>query len=91
MFYYVKIACYQHGEKRLGPRPRGGQLSSKRGGRPPSSRARGAETAIGEGGGVSLGAEERGSEGIPVVTRRAAKKMVMMPGTWSPDRREPLS
>ena len=44
-----------------------------------------------EGGGVSPGAQERGSEGIPVVTRRAVEKMVVMPGTWSPDRREPLS
>ena len=34
-------------------------MPSKRGGRPPSSRARGAETTIAEGGGVSPGAEER--------------------------------
>ena len=47
--------------------------------------------AIAEGGGVSPRAEERGSEGIPVVTQRAAEKMVVMPGTWSPNRREPLS
>ena len=46
---------------------------------------------IAERGGVSPRAEERGSKGIPVVTRRAAEKMVMMPGTWSPERREPLS
>ena len=58
---------------------------------PPSSRARGAETTIAEGGGVLLGAEERGGEGIPVVTRRAAEKMVVILGTWLPDRREPLS
>ena len=80
-----------HGGKRLRPRPRGGRLPSKWGGRPPSSRARGAEMVIAEGGGVSPGIEERGSEGIPVVTRRVAEKMVVMPGTWSSDRREPLS
>ena len=35
--------------------------------------------------------QKRGSEGIPIVTLRAAEKMVVMPRTWSPDRREPLS
>ena len=58
-------------------------MPSKRGGRLPSSRARGAEMAIAEGGGVSPGAEERGIKGIQVVTRRAVEKMVVMPGTWS--------
>ena len=66
-------------------------MPSKREGRPPSSPARGAETAITEGGGVSPRAEERGSEGMPDVTQRAVEKMVVRPGTWSPKRREPLS
>ena len=47
--------------------------------------------AITEGEGISFGGEERGSEGILVVTRKAAKKMVVRPRTWSPERREPLS
>ena len=46
--------------------------------------------AIVEEGGISLGAEERGSKGIPIVTRRAVEKMVVRPGTCSPERREPL-
>ena len=47
--------------------------------------------AIAKGGGILPVAEERGSEGIPVVTQRAAEKMVVMLGTWSPERKEPLS
>ena len=38
--------------------------------------------AIAEGGGVSPRAEERGREGISVVTQRAEEKMVVMPRTW---------
>ena len=49
-------------------------MPSKQGGRPLLSRSQGVETAIAEGGGVSPGAEERGSKGIPVITQRAAKK-----------------
>ena len=74
----------------LWPCPRGGRLPSKREGRPPLSRARGEEIAIAEGGGISPGVEERGSEGIPVVTQRGVEKMVVMLGTWSQERREPL-
>ena len=51
----------------LWPHPRGGRLPSKWVGKLPLSRARGAEMVIAEGGGVSLGAEERGSKGISVV------------------------
>ena len=43
-----------------------------------------------EGGGASPGIEERGGEGVPVMTQRAVEKMVMGSGTQSPERREPL-
>ena len=44
-----------------------------------------------EGGGVLLGAEERGCKGVPIMTRRVIEKMVVRPGTQSPERREPLN
>ena len=47
--------------------------------------------AIVEGGGILLGVEDRGSEGIPIVTQSAAEKMVVRPGTWSLERKELLS
>ena len=51
-------------------------------------RARGAEIAKAEGV-ISLGAQEGGKEGVPVVTQRGAEKIMMRLGTRSIERREP--
>ena len=59
-------------------------------GRPSPLWAHGAEIAIGEGGVVSPGVEEREGEGVPFVTRRVVEKMVARLGTQSPNKREPL-
>ena len=63
----IFLATIKTSGKELQLHPRDGRPPLERGGRP-SSRAQGAETAIAKGGAVSLGVDESGEEGVPVVT-----------------------